>query len=135
MAAWDRQEILNKHNKLKTMKVLNFAIFVSIIALFIDNAHSYNSQPYTPEKSIPTKLSENGEKSQAEYLQSLLTKSPVVKAFNVLSAYALESGGLQGTLITIQTICQSTFPSTFLSKDRPFIILKIAHLIKTLIIS
>ena len=38
----------------------------------------------------------NDEKSQAEYLQSLLPKSPVVKAFNVLSAYALESGGLQG---------------------------------------
>ena len=38
----------------------------------------------------------NDEQSQAEYLQSLLPKSPVVKAFNVLSAYALESGGLQG---------------------------------------
>ena len=38
----------------------------------------------------------NDEQSQAEYLQSLLLKSPVVKAFNVLSAYALESGGLQG---------------------------------------
>merc|ERR1712141_513481 len=37
------------------------------------------------------------EHSQAEYLQSLLPKSAVVKAFNVLSAYALESGGLQGT--------------------------------------
>ena len=36
------------------------------------------------------------EHSQAEYLQSLLPKSAVVKAFNVLSAYALESGGLQG---------------------------------------
>ena len=36
------------------------------------------------------------EQSQAEYLQSLLPKSHVVKAFNVLSAYALESGGLQG---------------------------------------
>ena len=35
--------------------------------------------------------------SQAEYLQTLLPKSAaVVKAFNVLSAYALESGGLQG---------------------------------------
>jgi len=39
----------------------------------------------------------NDEQSQAEYLQSLLPKSPVVKAFNVLSAYALESGGLQGS--------------------------------------
>ena len=38
------------------------------------------------------------EQSQAEYLQSLLPKSHVVKAFNVLSAYALESGGLQGTM-------------------------------------
>jgi len=35
--------------------------------------------------------------SQAEYLQSLLPRSAVVKAFNVLSAYALESGGLQGS--------------------------------------
>lgn len=39
----------------------------------------------------------NEEQSQAEYLQSLIPKSPVVKAFNVLSAYALESGGLQGS--------------------------------------
>jgi len=37
------------------------------------------------------------EVSQAEYLQSLLPKSAVIKSFNVLSAYALESGGLQGT--------------------------------------
>jgi predicted dinucleotide-binding enzyme len=37
------------------------------------------------------------ELSQAEYLQSLLTKSTVVKAFNVISAYALETGGLQGS--------------------------------------
>ena len=36
--------------------------------------------------------------SQAEYLQSLLPRSAVIKAFNVLSAYALESGGLQGIL-------------------------------------
>ena len=36
------------------------------------------------------------EVSQAEYLQSLLPKSAVIKSFNVLSAYALESGGLQG---------------------------------------
>ena len=36
------------------------------------------------------------EQSQAEYLQSLLPRSAVVKAFNVLSAYALENGGLQG---------------------------------------
>merc|ERR1711997_414676 len=35
--------------------------------------------------------------SQTEYLQSLLPRSAVVKAFNVLSAYALESGGLQGS--------------------------------------
>merc|ERR1711978_830886 len=35
--------------------------------------------------------------SQAEYLQSILPRSAVVKAFNVLSAYALESGGLQGS--------------------------------------
>merc|ERR1712241_109026 len=37
------------------------------------------------------------ERSQAEYLQSLLPRSAVVKAFNVLSAYALETGGLQGS--------------------------------------
>lgn len=38
--------------------------------------------------------------SQAEYLQSILPKSAkVVKAFNVLSAYSLESGGIQGTLL------------------------------------
>ena len=38
-----------------------------------------------------------GEISQAEYLESLLPKSAnVIKAFNVLSAYALESGGIQG---------------------------------------
>ena len=36
-------------------------------------------------------------RSQAEYLQTLLPDSPVVKAFNVLSAYALESGGIQGS--------------------------------------
>jgi len=37
------------------------------------------------------------EQSQAEYLQSLLPRSAVIKAFNVLSAYALESGGIQGS--------------------------------------
>ena len=36
------------------------------------------------------------EMSQAEHLQSLLPKASIVKAFNVLSAYALESGGIQG---------------------------------------
>jgi len=35
--------------------------------------------------------------SQAEYLASLFPDSRVVKAFNVLSAYALESGGIQGS--------------------------------------
>ena len=35
--------------------------------------------------------------SQAEYLSSLFPQSNVVKGFNVLSAYALESGGLQGS--------------------------------------
>ena len=40
------------------------------------------------------------EQSQAEYLESLLpTSSKVVKAFNVLSAYSLESGGIQGIYI------------------------------------
>lgn len=34
--------------------------------------------------------------SQAEYLQGLLPKSAVVKAFNVLSAYLLENGSTQG---------------------------------------
>merc|ERR1712241_27594 len=37
------------------------------------------------------------EQSQAEYLQSLLPRSAVIKAFNVLSAYALETGGIQGS--------------------------------------
>jgi len=35
--------------------------------------------------------------SNAEYLQRLLPTSAVVKAFNVLSAYVLESGGIQGS--------------------------------------
>jgi len=35
--------------------------------------------------------------SQAEYLASLFPTATVVKAFNVLSAYSLESGGLQGS--------------------------------------
>jgi len=35
--------------------------------------------------------------SQAEYLQELLPNTKVVKAFNVLSAYSLENGGLQGS--------------------------------------
>ncbi|XP_018007479.1 metalloreductase STEAP4 [Hyalella azteca] len=35
--------------------------------------------------------------SNAEYLQGLLPESSVVKGFNVLSAYALENGGLQGS--------------------------------------
>ena len=40
------------------------------------------------------------EQSQAEYLESLLpTSAKVVKAFNVLSAYSLESGGIQGTYL------------------------------------
>merc|ERR1712241_1103898 len=37
------------------------------------------------------------EQSQAEYLQSLLPRSAGIKAFNVLSAYALETGGIQGS--------------------------------------
>ena len=38
--------------------------------------------------------------SQAEYLESLVPQSAnVVKAFNVLSAYSLESGGIQGIYI------------------------------------
>ena len=36
-------------------------------------------------------------RSQAEQLARLLPQSSVVKAFNVLSAYSLESGGLQGS--------------------------------------
>ena len=36
-------------------------------------------------------------RSHAEYLQRLLPTSAVVKAFNVLSAYVLESGGIQGS--------------------------------------
>ena len=36
-------------------------------------------------------------RSQAEQLARLLPQSYVVKSFNVLSAYSLESGGLQGS--------------------------------------
>ncbi|XP_071515118.1 metalloreductase STEAP4-like [Panulirus ornatus] len=36
-------------------------------------------------------------RSNAEYLQGLVTEAKVVKGFNVLSAYALENGGLQGS--------------------------------------
>jgi len=39
----------------------------------------------------------NGDLSQAEQLAQLLPQSKVVKSFNVLSAYSLESGGLQGS--------------------------------------
>jgi len=39
----------------------------------------------------------SGSGSQAEYLARLLPLSKVVKAFNVLSAYSLESGGIQGS--------------------------------------
>ena len=47
------------------------------------------------------------ERSQAEYLQSLVPESAsVVKAFNVLSAYALESGGIQGSKQVTLMFCQ-----------------------------
>lgn len=36
-------------------------------------------------------------RSNAEYLQGLAQEAKVVKGFNVLSAYALENGGLQGS--------------------------------------
>ncbi|KAK7072151.1 Metalloreductase steap3 [Halocaridina rubra] len=36
-------------------------------------------------------------RSNAEYLQGLVPEGKVVKGFNVLSAYALENGGLQGS--------------------------------------
>ena len=36
-------------------------------------------------------------RSNAEYLQGLVPDARVVKGFNVLSAYALENGGLQGS--------------------------------------
>ncbi|KAG0726735.1 Metalloreductase STEAP3 [Chionoecetes opilio] len=36
-------------------------------------------------------------RSNAEYLQGLVQEAHVVKGFNVLSAYALENGGLQGS--------------------------------------
>ncbi|KAF2366324.1 Pyrroline-5-carboxylate reductase catalytic N-terminal [Trinorchestia longiramus] len=36
-------------------------------------------------------------RSNAEYLQGLVPEASVVKGFNVLSAYALENGGLQGS--------------------------------------
>jgi len=38
-----------------------------------------------------------GPRSQAEHLAALFPSSPVVKAFNTLSAYSLEGGGHQGT--------------------------------------
>ena len=39
--------------------------------------------------------------SQAEYLESLVPQSAnVVKAFNVLSAYSIESGGIQGMYVS-----------------------------------
>ena len=43
--------------------------------------------------------------SQAEYLESLVPQSAnVVKAFNVLSAYSLESGGIQGMYVSSNSI-------------------------------
>ncbi|XP_066971542.1 metalloreductase STEAP4-like [Macrobrachium rosenbergii] len=36
-------------------------------------------------------------RSNAEYLQGLVPEAKIVKGFNVLSAYALENGGLQGS--------------------------------------
>lgn len=44
-----------------------------------------------------TTLRRSANISQAEYLASLFPHTVVVKAFNVLSAYSLESGGLQGS--------------------------------------
>ena len=39
--------------------------------------------------------------SQAEYLETLVPQSAnVVKAFNVLSAYSIESGGIQGMYVS-----------------------------------
>ena len=46
------------------------------------------------------------EMSQAEHLQSLLPKASIVKAFNVLSAYALESGGIQGEHLLFFISCK-----------------------------
>ena len=50
------------------------------------------------------------ETSQAEHLQALLPKTSIVKAFNVLSAYALESGGIQGNLRKIHTLQFCSLP-------------------------
>ncbi|KAB7495650.1 Metalloreductase STEAP4, partial [Armadillidium nasatum] len=41
-------------------------------------------------------------RSNAEYLQGLIPEAKVVKGFNVLSAYALENGGLQGSKEVIE---------------------------------
>ena len=35
--------------------------------------------------------------SNAEYLQQLVPSARVVKALNILSAYSLETGGIQGS--------------------------------------
>lgn len=64
----------------------------------------YDKQPlhllegkYVVDVSNRSSMYRKDQVSQAEYLQSLLPRSAVLKAFNVLSAYALESGGLQGS--------------------------------------
>jgi len=46
-------------------------------------------------------------RSNAEYLQGLVPEAKVVKGFNVLSAYALESGGLQGSKEVGLSDCQN----------------------------
>ena len=50
-------------------------------------------------------------RSHAEYLQRLLPTSAVVKAFNVLSAYVLESGGIQGSK-EVKNVAWFTFNDT-----------------------
>ena len=52
-------------------------------------------------------------RSHAEYLQRLLPTSAVVKAFNVLSAYVLESGGIQGSK-EVKNVSWFTFNDTIL---------------------
>jgi hypothetical protein len=47
-------------------------------------------------------------RSQAEYLQGLVPRAAVVKAFNVLSAYVLENGGLQGSKEVCTENCRPT---------------------------
>ncbi|XP_071532605.1 metalloreductase STEAP4-like [Panulirus ornatus] len=76
----------------------------NIVIIAVGREHyEYLPMPYLQDK-ILIDVSNNPERrrgphyrSNAEYLQSLVKDAKVVKGFNVLSAYALENGGLQGS--------------------------------------